>query len=52
MCSHYQQGKEREAFKRNQRCIIAAAALYEPDWRSGKAVASRIEHVHGGGYNI
>jgi putative SOS response-associated peptidase YedK len=37
----------REAFKRNQRCIITADAFYEPDWRSGKAVATRIEHVHG-----
>lgn len=33
----------RDAFKRNQRCIIPAEAFYEPDWRSGKAVATRIE---------
>ena len=37
----------REAYKRNQRCIIPAEAFYEPDWRSGKAVATRIEHVEG-----
>jgi putative SOS response-associated peptidase YedK len=37
----------REAYKRNQRCIIPADAFYEPDWRSGKAVATRIEHVDG-----
>jgi putative SOS response-associated peptidase YedK len=37
----------RDAFKRNQRCIIPADAIYEPDWRSGKAVATRIEHVDG-----
>jgi putative SOS response-associated peptidase YedK len=37
----------RDAYKRNQRCIIPADAFYEPDWRSGKAVATRIEHVDG-----
>ena len=37
----------RDAYKRNQRCIIPAEAIYEPDWRSGKAVATRIEHVEG-----
>ena len=37
----------REAYKRNQRCIIPAQAIYEPDWRSGKAVATRIERVDG-----
>jgi putative SOS response-associated peptidase YedK len=37
----------RDAYKRNQRCIIPVDAFYEPDWRSGKAVATRIEHVDG-----
>jgi len=37
----------RDAFKRNQRCIIPVDAFYEPDWRSGRAVATRIEHVDG-----
>ena len=37
----------REAYKRNQRCIIPADAIYEPDWRSGKAVATRIEGADG-----
>lgn len=37
----------REAYRRNQRCIIPAAAFYEPDWRSGKAIATRIEHIEG-----
>ena len=37
----------RDAYKRNQRCIIPAEAIYEPDWRSGKAIATRIEHVSG-----
>jgi len=33
----------RDAYKRNQRCIIPAEAIYEPDWRSGKVIATRIE---------
>ena len=37
----------RDAWQRNQRCIIPADSIYEPDWRSGKAVATRIEHVSG-----
>ena len=37
----------RDAYKRNQRCILPVDAFYEPDWRSGKAVATRIEHVDG-----
>ena len=37
----------RDAYRRNQRCIIPAKAIYEPDWRSGKAIATRIEHVSG-----
>jgi putative SOS response-associated peptidase YedK len=37
----------REAWKRSQHCIIPADAIYEPDWRSGKAVATRIERVDG-----
>ncbi len=37
----------RDAYKRNQRCIIPADAFFEPDWRSGKAIATRIEHTGG-----
>jgi putative SOS response-associated peptidase YedK len=37
----------RDSYKRNQRCIIPAQAIYEPDWRSGKAVSTRIEQVDG-----
>lgn len=37
----------RDAFRRNQRCIIPVDAFYEPDWRSGSAIATRIEHVDG-----
>lgn len=37
----------RDAWKRGQHCIIPADAIYEPDWRSGKAVATRIERTDG-----
>jgi len=32
----------RHAWRQAQHCIIPAQAIYEPDWRSGKAVATRI----------
>lgn len=32
----------RHAWRNDQRCIIPAEAFYEPDWRSGKAVTTRI----------
>ena len=37
----------RDAWKRSQLCIIPAQAIYEPDWRSGKAVPTRIERADG-----
>jgi putative SOS response-associated peptidase YedK len=37
----------RDAWKRGQHCIIPAEAIYEPDWRSGKAVATRIYRCDG-----
>lgn len=37
----------RDAYKSNQRCIIPADAFYEPDWRTGKAISTRIERVDG-----
>lgn len=37
----------RDAWRRAQRCIIPAEAFFEPDWRSGKAVATRIARVDG-----
>jgi putative SOS response-associated peptidase YedK len=37
----------RDAWKRGQFCIIPADAIYEPDWRSGKAISTRIESVNG-----
>ena len=37
----------RDAWKHAQRCIIAADAFYEPDWRSGKAIPTRIARADG-----
>ena len=32
----------RDAWRKAQRCVIPAMAVYEPDWRSGKAASARI----------
>jgi putative SOS response-associated peptidase YedK len=37
----------RDAWRRAQHCIIPAEALFEPDWRSGRAVAVRIGSADG-----
>jgi len=37
----------RDAYRRNQRCIIPADAIYEPDWRTGKAIPARITSSDG-----
>ncbi|WP_137887708.1 SOS response-associated peptidase [Pseudomonas sp. 2FE] len=37
----------RAAWKNAQHCIIPATAIYEPDWRSGKAIPTRISRVDG-----
>lgn len=37
----------RDAWRHGQRCIIPAEAIYEPDWRSGKAIATRITRTDG-----
>lgn len=37
----------RDAWKRGQRCIVPADAIFEPDWRSGKAIATRIAQKDG-----
>lgn len=37
----------RGAFRRGQRCIIPAQSIYEPDWRSGKSVATRFTRTDG-----
>lgn len=37
----------RSAWKEARHCIIPAVAIYEPDWRSGKAVPTRISRTDG-----
>ena len=37
----------RDAWRKGHRCIIPADAIYEPDWRSGKAVPTRITRADG-----
>ena len=37
----------RDAWARAQHCIIPAQAIFEPDWRSGRAVSTRIERADG-----
>lgn len=37
----------RDAWSRARHCIIPARAIYEPDWRSGKAVPTRIRRADG-----
>lgn len=37
----------RDAWRKGQRCIIPAEAFFEPDWRSGKAVPTRIARADG-----
>lgn len=37
----------RDAWRRGQHCIIPAQAFYEPDWRSRKAVPTRIARADG-----
>lgn len=35
------------AWRRGQKCIVPAEAIFEPDWRSGKAVATRFSRADG-----
>lgn len=37
----------RDAWRLARHCVIPAEAIYEPDWRSGKAVATRISRADG-----
>jgi len=37
----------RDAWHQAQHCIIPAEAIYEPDWRSGRAVPTRITRADG-----
>ena len=37
----------RDAWRQGHRCIIPAEAFYEPDWRSGRAVPTRLTRADG-----
>ena len=37
----------RDAWRLGRRCIIPAEAFYEPDWRTGRAVPTRIARADG-----
>ncbi|MDB5870394.1 MAG: hypothetical protein JWP96_2726 [Polaromonas sp.] len=37
----------RDAWRQGQRCLIPVEAFFEPDWRSGKAVPTRISRADG-----
>lgn len=37
----------RDAWRHSQHCIIPAEAFFEPDWRTGKAIATRIALTSG-----
>jgi putative SOS response-associated peptidase YedK len=37
----------RDAWRRGQRCIVPAEAIYEPNWETGKAVRWRIARADG-----
>ncbi len=37
----------RDAWRKGQRCIIPATSVFEPDWRSGKAVAAEVSRADG-----
>lgn len=37
----------KDAWRRAQHCIIPAEAIYEPDWRTGKAISTRIARADG-----
>ena len=37
----------RDAWSKRQHCVVPADAFFEPDWRSGKAVPTRIARADG-----
>lgn len=37
----------RDGWRKAQHCIIPAEAIYEPDWRSGKSISTRIARADG-----
>ncbi|VVP31063.1 SOS response-associated peptidase [Pseudomonas fluorescens] len=38
----------KSAWKKGQKCIIPVSAFFEPDWRTGKAIPTRITRTDGG----
>ena len=42
----------RDAWRKGHKCIIPAEAIFEPDWRSGKAQATRIVRSDGGAMGV
>ena len=42
----------RDAWRKAQHCIIPANGIYEPDWRSGRAITTRIEASNGQPFGI
>jgi putative SOS response-associated peptidase YedK len=43
----HEKNSYRDAWRLNRHCIIPADAIFEPDWRSGKAVPTRIVRTDG-----
>lgn len=37
----------RDAWRKGQRCIIPAISVFEPDWRTGKAISTEITRLDG-----
>jgi len=37
----------RDAWRKAQHCIIPADAIFEPDWRTGRSIATKITHRDG-----
>ena len=42
----------RDAWRKSQHCVIPVEAIYEPDWRTGKAMTTRIVRVDGAPFGI
>ena len=42
----------REPWRKSQQCVIPVEAIYEPDWRTGKAIATRIVRIDGAPFGI
>ena len=42
----------RDAWRKSQHCVIPVEAIYEPDWRTGKAIATRIGRADGAPFGV